>query len=54
MRRRKFRKEPLSLEEVAFLLWATQGIREVIRPGVALRTVPSAARAMPLRRTCSR
>jgi len=40
--RRKFRNAPLSLEEVSFLLWATQGIRKMERPGVALRTVPSA------------
>lgn len=39
---RRFRREPLALDEVAFLLWATQGIRQVVRPGVALRTVPSA------------
>ncbi len=39
---RRFRREPLTLDEVAFLLWATQGIREIVRPGVALRTVPSA------------
>jgi len=39
---RSFRPESLSLEELAFLLWATQGIRRVVRPGVALRTVPSA------------
>lgn len=39
---RRFRREPLALDEVAFLLWATQGIRQVMRPGVALRTVPSA------------
>lgn len=39
---RRFRSEPLALDEVAFLLWATQGIRQVVRPGVALRTVPSA------------
>lgn len=39
---RRFRREPLALDEIAFLLWATQGIRQVMRPGVALRTVPSA------------
>ena len=39
---RRFRSESLSLEELAFLLWATQGIRHVVRPGVAVRTVPSA------------
>jgi SagB-type dehydrogenase family enzyme len=39
---RQFRSQPLSLAELAFLLWATQGIKEVIAPGCALRTVPSA------------
>jgi len=39
---RRFRDESLSLAELAFLLWATQGVREVLQPGVALRTVPSA------------
>jgi len=39
---RRFRDAPLTLAELAFLLWATQGIREVLAPGCALRTVPSA------------
>ncbi len=39
---RQFRADALTLEELAFLLWATQGIRQILRPGVALRTVPSA------------
>ncbi|MEN6472886.1 MAG: SagB/ThcOx family dehydrogenase [Syntrophaceae bacterium] len=39
---RSYRPEPLALKEVAFLLWATQGIRRVLDPGHALRTVPSA------------
>ena len=39
---RKYTKEPLSLEEMSALLWATQGVREVISPACALRTVPSA------------
>jgi SagB-type dehydrogenase family enzyme len=30
------------VKEVAFLLWATQGVRRVLDPGHALRTVPSA------------
>ena len=39
---RRFSAAPLSLDELAFLLWATQGV--VARPGpaVTLRTVPSA------------
>jgi hypothetical protein len=39
---RKFLDEPLVLEELSFLLWATQGIQEQITTGTALRTVPSA------------
>ncbi len=39
---RQFRREPLSLEEVAFLLWATQGVRGPAGPTSAYRTVPSA------------
>lgn len=40
--RRDFSKKPLSMDEIAFLLWATQGVREVLDSGTALRTVPSA------------
>jgi SagB-type dehydrogenase family enzyme len=40
--RRKFTTQPLSLEELAWLLWATQGIQRVFRGGSAFRTVPSA------------
>ena len=40
--RRGFSSEPLSLAELSFLLWATQGIRERIDDGTAVRTVPSA------------
>jgi len=40
--RRSYRAEPLTLEELSFLLWATQGIRQRIDSGHALRTVPSA------------
>jgi SagB-type dehydrogenase family enzyme len=39
---RRFVDAPLALEELAFLLWATQGVEEVIHPSCALRTVPSA------------
>jgi SagB-type dehydrogenase family enzyme len=39
---RAFGPEALSLEELAALLWATQGVREVLDPTSALRTVPSA------------
>ncbi|MBN2283781.1 MAG: SagB/ThcOx family dehydrogenase [Deltaproteobacteria bacterium] len=40
--RRSFLKEPLTLDELSFLLWATQGIRMRIDAGHAYRTVPSA------------
>ncbi len=33
---------PLSLEELSFLLWATQGIQRRVDHGTAYRTVPSA------------
>ena len=38
---RKFLPESLSIEEISYLLWATQGIRKKVRD-VVLRTVPSA------------
>jgi SagB-type dehydrogenase family enzyme len=40
--RRRYRGQPLTLDELSFLLWATQGIRQRLDPGTALRTVPSA------------
>lgn len=40
--RRNFNNAALSLEELAMLLWATQGIRGPIEGGSAFRTVPSA------------
>ncbi len=39
---RRFRDLPLSLTELSFLLWATQGVTNVLAPGSALRIVPSA------------
>jgi SagB-type dehydrogenase family enzyme len=39
---REFKHESLTLEELSFLLWATQGIRQYIHQGAAFRTVPSA------------
>jgi SagB-type dehydrogenase family enzyme len=38
--RRRFSSDPLSVTELSFLLWATQGVRRDGRPG--FRTVPSA------------
>ncbi len=39
---RHFTAQPLTLAEVGLLLWATQGVRQTINDGCALRTVPSA------------
>jgi SagB-type dehydrogenase family enzyme len=44
---RKFTGGSLSLEEVSFLLWATQGVREVLESGVVRRTVPSGGNRHP-------
>jgi len=48
---RVFTNEALSLEEFSFLLWATQGVKEVIqregRDYACLRTVPSAGARHP-------
>ena len=40
--RREFHSSPITLEELSFLLWATQGVREHSAGGHVLRTVPSA------------
>ncbi|MFO8047984.1 MAG: SagB/ThcOx family dehydrogenase [Desulfosudaceae bacterium] len=39
---RAYLDQDLSLEELAYLLWATQGLRGKSGPGQAFRTVPSA------------
>lgn len=39
---RRFRAETMTLKDLAFLLWATQGIRQELAAGTALRNVPSA------------
>jgi SagB-type dehydrogenase family enzyme len=39
---RRFLEEALTLDEISFLLWATQGIRSEPHGGSAFRTVPSA------------
>ncbi len=45
---RSFTDAPLTLEELAFLTWATQGVHQVWRSGVAVRrTVPSAGARHP-------
>ncbi|HHE37542.1 MAG TPA: SagB/ThcOx family dehydrogenase [Candidatus Cloacimonetes bacterium] len=44
--RREYTNEPLTLEELSFLLWSTQGVKEIIKrfdkAYATLRTVPSA------------
>src|SRR5512145_117047 len=40
--RREYTAEPLNLEEISYLLWATQGVREIYRDLHTRRTVPSA------------
>lgn len=41
--RRVFSNEPISLEELSFLLWTVQGVKKIVNKGYAtLRTVPSA------------
>lgn len=39
---RRFTDDPLSLDELAFLLWATQGVKKELHEAAVLRTVPSA------------
>ncbi|NHJ41003.1 MAG: SagB/ThcOx family dehydrogenase [Asgard group archaeon] len=46
--RRRYTEEPLSLEELSFLLWCTQGIKKVLRSGLGVRrTVPSSGAKSP-------
>ena len=39
---RDYLEEGLTLEELSWLLWATQGVKQIIGDSVTLRTVPSA------------
>ena len=39
---RRYTADPLSLDELSYLLWSTQGVKEVSRRPVTMRTVPSA------------
>lgn len=46
--RRNFTEENLSLAQLSWLLWATQGVHEIFRQGIATRrTVPSAGARHP-------
>ena len=40
--RRRFVRDPLGIDELAFLLWCTQGVRARLHEAAVLRTVPSA------------
>lgn len=44
---RVYTQEPMTIEDLGFLLWATQGIRSLVNAGTALRTVPSAGARHP-------
>ncbi len=39
---RNYSSQPLSIEELSYLLWCTQGVRDVVRNVATFRTVPSA------------
>ncbi len=44
---RKYTDQALTLEELSFLLWCTQGVKEITRRPATLRTVPSAGARHP-------
>ncbi|MFW9910171.1 MAG: SagB/ThcOx family dehydrogenase [Candidatus Thorarchaeota archaeon] len=47
--RRKYTPDALTLEELSFLLWSTQGVKQVLKSGRGVkRTVPSAGAKSPL------
>ena len=39
---RRYTPAPLDLDELSFLLWSTQGVKNVLGPHATMRTVPSA------------
>ena len=39
---RRYSAEPLTMEELSFLLWCTQGVKQVVADQATFRTVPSA------------
>lgn len=39
---REYSERPLTLEELSFLLWCTQGVKQVVPRSATFRTVPSA------------
>lgn len=44
---REYRDEALTLDELAYLLWTTQGVKEIFEGRATLRTVPSAGARHP-------
>lgn len=44
---RGYAAEPMSLEDISYLLWCTQGVRGQAGGGITLRTVPSAGSRHP-------
>ncbi len=44
---RKYHDEPLSMDELAYLLWCTQGVKKIIPDRVTFRNVPSAGARHP-------
>jgi len=46
--RRRYLEKPLTLEELSYLLWNTQGVKQIVRGGYCTkRTVPSAGARHP-------
>ncbi|MFW6173893.1 MAG: SagB/ThcOx family dehydrogenase [Elusimicrobiota bacterium] len=45
--RRKFTNENISLNELSYLLWITQGVQKILKNYVTFRTVPSAGARHP-------
>ena len=45
--RRQYSQEPLTLDELSFLLWTTQGVQRSLKNGFGLRTVPAGSARHP-------
>ena len=45
--RRQYAEEPLTVDELSFLLWATQGLEKSFKRGFELRTVPAGGARHP-------
>ncbi|NUU94720.1 nitroreductase [Marinitoga sp. 1135] len=46
--RRRYKDKPISLEELSYMLFYTQGVKKVVKDKVTFRTVPSAGATHPL------